>query len=86
MQRSVRIYRVSGLMNLHRLGRKQNFSIVVTALKAEHAIERVLSELGSRHKLKRTDIVIKEVKEISEEEVNKTEVLNLIQTNKVVLS
>jgi len=42
------------------------FSMTVRALKPDHAIEKVLSLLGSRHKLKRFDIKIEEVRELVE--------------------
>lgn len=43
-----------------------NFTTTVRALKPEQALEKVYSLLGSRHKLKRFDVKIEEVKELIE--------------------
>ncbi len=69
-KREVKVFRVSGvaLFSPDRTRDWQPFEIDVRALKKEHAIEKVLSELGSRHKLKRSHIKILEVREISPEE------------------
>jgi len=83
--REVKVFRVVGYMKLYRLGELRKFVIEVPALKAEHAIEKVLSELGSRHKLKRRHIVVKKVEEISEEEVTKGHVRELLRLDKVVM-
>jgi len=72
-------------MNLYRIGERRKFVIEVPALKAEHAIERVLSELGSRHKLTRRHIRVLEVKEIEESEVTKPRTLELLRLDKVVV-
>jgi len=63
----IKVFRVSGvaLFSPDSVRDWQPFTIDVRALKKEHAIEKVLSELGSRHKLKRAHIKILEVKEIS---------------------
>ncbi|RLG88678.1 MAG: 50S ribosomal protein L18a [Thermoprotei archaeon] len=69
MGREVKVFRVSGvaLFSPDSIRSWQPFSIDVRALKKEDAIEKVLSELGSRHKLKRSHIKILEVKEIPPE-------------------
>lgn len=41
----------------------------VRALRVEHALEKVYSELGSRHKLKRSHIKIDNVREVSPDEL-----------------
>ncbi|MCX8184810.1 MAG: 50S ribosomal protein L18Ae [Sulfolobales archaeon] len=66
MSRDVKVYRVTGLalVSPDRLRRWQKFSIEVRAVKKEDALERVFSELGSRHKLKRSHIKIVSVEEI----------------------
>ena len=61
---NVKTYEVSGKMKIK--NRWNKFSMTVRALKPEHAIERVFSLLGSRHKLKRFDIKIEEVRELVE--------------------
>jgi large subunit ribosomal protein LX len=61
---SVKTYEISGRMRIKNKWNK--FSLTVRALKLEHAIEKVFSLLGSRHKLKRFDIRIEEVRELVE--------------------
>ena len=66
----VKIYRVSGrmLISHDHMPRWQRFSLEVRALRREHAEEKVYSDLGSRHKLRRKHIRIESVEEISLEE------------------
>jgi large subunit ribosomal protein LX len=65
MSRDVKVYRVAGLalFSPDKLRRWQKFTIEVRAVRKEEAVERVLSELGSRHKLKRSHIKIVSVEE-----------------------
>ncbi len=69
-EREVKVYRVKGvaLFSPDSIRVWQPFTIDVRAVKKEDAIEKVLSELGSRHKLKRYHIRILDVKEIRPEE------------------
>ena len=60
-----------------RLPTWQRFSIEVRALKPEDAVEKVLSELGSRHKLKRKHIRIDKVEEISIDETESRQIVTL---------
>ncbi|MEM2207181.1 MAG: 50S ribosomal protein L18Ae [Sulfolobales archaeon] len=66
MSRDVKVYRITGLALLSpdRLKKWQKFTVEVRAVKKEDAVERVLSELGSRHKLKRSHIKILSVNEV----------------------
>lgn len=48
---------------------KQKFSKKTRALRPEDALERVYSTLGSKHKVKRDQITIKNVIELEEEAV-----------------
>ena len=66
----VKVYRVTGvaLFSPDRTRDWQPFTIDVRAVKKEDAVEKVYSDLGSKHKLKRAHIKILEVKEISPEE------------------
>lgn len=83
----VKIYRVSGKMLIRhdRLPTWQKFSIEVRALKPEDAIEKVLSELGSRHKLRRRHIRIEEVREISLEEATNPQVRALAKLERWII-
>jgi large subunit ribosomal protein LX len=50
----------------------------VRALKAEHALEKIYSELGSRHKIKRVNIRVTEVREIKPEEATDRTIRKLL--------
>ncbi|MEM0225482.1 MAG: 50S ribosomal protein L18Ae [Thermofilaceae archaeon] len=84
MAREVKVFRIAGYMNLYRVGERRKFVVEVPAIKLEHAIERVLSELGSRHKLKRSHIEIIEAREIQESEISKPHVASLLNLDRVV--
>ncbi|MFX0107092.1 MAG: 50S ribosomal protein L18Ae [Candidatus Hodarchaeota archaeon] len=64
---SSKVWRVSGEYKK----KKRNFSFMkeMIAFKEEHVRERVYSDLGSRHRVKRKDISINEIMEIKPEEV-----------------
>lgn len=66
---SVRIFRVQGRMLLSHDSMPQwrKFTIDVRAVKREDALEKVYSELGSRHKLKRMHIRIERIEEVDPE-------------------
>ena len=82
----VKIFRVSGrmLISHDRFPEWRKFSVYVRAVKPEHAIEKVYSDLGSRHKLKRYHIKITEVKPVSLEEVDDLNIIRLAQLEKWV--
>lgn len=61
-------FRMSGFFDDERQGR-QSFCIEVAAENDIEAYEQAASTLGSRHKLKRWQITIKEVKELRNDEV-----------------
>lgn len=58
----VKTFRIIGRMPMGL--QKSRFIKEVRALKLEHAIEKIYSELGSRHKLKRTMIDILSIEEV----------------------
>ncbi len=62
-----KIWRASGAYT--KLKRNFTFSRELLAEKESHAREKILSELGSRHRVKRREIQIQEIKEIKPEEV-----------------
>ncbi len=66
----VKVFRIEGvaLFSPDRSRRWQYFTIDVRALRPEEALEKVYSDLGSRHKVKRQHIRILNVKEIRPEE------------------
>ncbi len=80
----VRVFRIRGVMK-HRMGFRQRFTVEVTALKPEHAVEQVYSELGSRHKLKRRQIIIESVEEVPPDQVSRPEVRALLDLDRIVV-
>ena len=62
----VKIFRLSGTFWMGE--KEQPFVKEFRSVNKENAIERLYSDLGSKHKVKRTRIKIKDVKEISPEE------------------
>jgi large subunit ribosomal protein LX len=73
----IRIFRIRGWfrqgLSVQRFTREQ------LALSEQNALERLFSEFGSRHKLKRNQIHIDEVIEIKPEEVEDPRVLALLE-------
>ena len=86
MDREVKIYKVEGYMLIShdRNPRWQVFRKEILALKPEHALEKVYSELGSRHKLRRKHIRITRIKEISLEEASDPAVIALYEMKRFV--
>ncbi|MEM1620010.1 MAG: 50S ribosomal protein L18Ae [Fervidicoccaceae archaeon] len=69
MKRDVKVYKIVGKMLLShdRNPEWRNFTIEIRAIDAKHALEKVYSELGSRHKLKRYHVRIENVEELPPE-------------------
>jgi large subunit ribosomal protein LX len=63
----MKIFRVTG--EIHKPNLKTTFKKEVIALKPEHAIEKVYTELGSKHRVKRFHIRITSVEEVQPEDV-----------------
>ncbi len=80
----VKVFKVVGQMRLSN-GEARKFSIEVTALKRDHALEKVYSWLGSRHKVSRSHIKILEIKEISFEETKNEYIRSLLSMDKIVV-
>ncbi len=74
-----KFYLVEGRMLIrpHKMPEWWKFRKYVRAVKPEHALEKVLSELGSNHKIKRYHIVVERVVEVSPEEVEDRNLLAL---------
>ncbi len=87
MEGTVKIYRIAGLMLIAQdmLPRWQKFVVEVRAIKPEHAIEKVLSEIGSRHKVKRSNIKIVKVEEIGLDEVQNKYIKDLSSITYMVI-
>jgi large subunit ribosomal protein LX len=73
---SSKVWRASGTYKK----REKTFSFTKEMIcpKEAHVMERVMSELGSRHRVKRRDISITKIKEISPEEVSNLELRKLL--------
>jgi len=63
----VKVFRVLGEIRKPNL--KTPFSKEVIALKPEHAVEKVYTELGSKHRVKRFHIKINKVEEVAPQDV-----------------
>ncbi len=73
---SSKVWRVKG--EYRKLKRKFIFSKEMIALKEAHVRERIYSELGSRHRVKRKDITISEIVEIKPEESTDIELRRIL--------
>ncbi|MFW9962415.1 MAG: 50S ribosomal protein L18Ae [Candidatus Sifarchaeia archaeon] len=73
---SSKIWRVTGLYKKGK--RKFRFTKELLADKETHVRERILSEMGSRHRVKRKDVEISEVNEIKPEEITNLELRRLL--------
>ncbi len=82
----IKLYRISGRMMIShdRFPTWNKFSVVVRALSKEHALERVYSELGSRHKLKRYHIKIGSIEEVPIDQVTDTSIIKVHNLSKLV--
>jgi len=73
---SSKIWRAKGA---YRKGKRSfTFTKELLADKDSHVRERILSEVGSRHRVKRNEIDISEIKEIKPEEVTNLELRKIL--------
>jgi large subunit ribosomal protein LX len=63
----MKVFRVSG--EIQKPNFKTSFKKEVVAMKPEHAIEKVYTELGSKHRVKRYHIKIANVEEIQPQDI-----------------
>lgn len=63
----MKVFRVTGEIRKPNL--QTHFKKEIVADKAEHALERVYAELGSKHRVKRMHIKIANVEEVSPENI-----------------
>ena len=73
---STKVWRATG--EYRKKKRKFLFSKEMIAARETHVRERVMSELGSRHRVKRKEIEIREIKEIKPEEVQNLELRRIL--------
>jgi large subunit ribosomal protein LX len=65
---SVKVFRVKGEIMKKSFFEPLTFDKLVSASKEEHAVEKIYSEMGSRHRAKRHQISIQSVEEEQPEE------------------
>lgn len=63
----MKVFRVTGEINKPNL--KTPFAKEMLAAKAEHAVEKVYAEIGSKHRVKRCHIRILSVEEVPTDEI-----------------
>jgi large subunit ribosomal protein LX len=63
----MKVFRVTGEIRKPNL--KTSFKKEIIALKPEHAIEKVYTELGSKHRVKRVHIKILNVEEVQPQDI-----------------
>jgi len=73
----MQIYRISGWFKQGLY--LQKFTRELLALSKEQALERIYSEFGSRHKIKRNQINIEDVAEIKPEDVTDLKILATLE-------
>ncbi len=83
----VKIFRIYGYMLIGHdsVPEWRKFVKEIRALRLEHAIEKLYSELGSKHKLKRSHIKILKVEEITPEQAIDRYVKDLSKLTKMVV-
>jgi large subunit ribosomal protein LX len=86
MSGEIKVYRIVGYMMIghDKYPVWQKFTQEVRALTEKEALEKVYSNLGSRHKLKRYHIRIEKVEVITPEEATHPEVLSLLKLERLV--
>jgi len=84
---SVKVYLVRGiaLFGESRYPVRQKFVKYVTGVNEKHVIEYIYSYLGSKNKIKRHNIKILEVKEVSPDEVYDKKVRDLLKLERIIL-
>lgn len=83
----VKTYRIEGFMLISqdKLPRWAKFRKEIRALSPEHALEKLYSEMGSRHKVKRANIKIVDIKEIGSEEAESKYIRELAKLTYMVI-
>lgn len=74
----MKVFRVNGTF---RMGRNwQDFTKEILSESEEAAEEKILSIIGSKHRVKRTNVNIEDINEIAEDEVEDQYVLDVLET------
>jgi large subunit ribosomal protein LX len=65
---SSKLFRIKGEINKAHFFEPMTFNKLVTAVKQEHAMEQVYTELGSKHRAKRFQIKVHSIEQVESEE------------------
>lgn len=65
---SSKLFRIKGEINKAHFFEPMTFNKLVTAVKQEHAMEHVYTELGSKHRAKRFQIKVHSIEQVESEE------------------
>lgn len=79
-----RTFKVQGVMQL-RNGEQRRFTVYVRGVSEKEALEKVYSNLGSRHKLTRRHIKVLSVTTVSDEEVDDDYIEALAQAERLIV-
>ena len=87
MSSEVKVYRIYGfaLFSHDKMPEWRKFIVEIRALKPEHAIEKLYSNFGSRHKMKRSHIKIVKIEEIPPEQAIRKEIRDLAKLTRVMI-
>ena len=72
-----KVFRITGMIRKPNL--KTHFTKEIRALKPEDAIEKIFTDMGSKHRVKRHQIKILEIKEIGPEEITDPVIKKLVE-------
>jgi len=65
----LKVFRVTGEINKPNLKTPFTKELLAIAIKSEHAVEKVYAEIGSKHRVKRFQLKISKVEEISTDDI-----------------
>uniref|UniRef100_A0A7J3ZJ60 Large ribosomal subunit protein eL20 n=1 Tax=Fervidicoccus fontis TaxID=683846 RepID=A0A7J3ZJ60_9CREN len=84
---SVKLFRISGrmLVSHDRMPEWRKFTVELRAVSVKDALERVYSELGSRHKLRRKHIRVERIEELPPDEAVSRDLAELSRLQGFVL-
>ncbi|BDC19801.1 50S ribosomal protein L18Ae [Acidianus sp. HS-5] len=82
----IKVYMVKGtaLFNESSFPTKQKFTKFVRALNEKQAMEYVYTYFGSKNKIKRHNIKIEEIKEVSPEEIADRSIKDIAELDKII--
>ncbi|RLG85272.1 MAG: 50S ribosomal protein L18a [Thermoprotei archaeon] len=87
MSSEIKVFRIYGfaLFSHDKVPEWRKFVVEIRALKPEHALEKLYSEFGSRHKMKRSHIRVVRIEEVPPEQAVRKEIRDLAKLTKVIV-